>query len=297
MNSSTPGRDPELSRAYRASPQDLPSAAIDAAILAAARRAVRAAPLANAGRNLWLPHWSSPLAASAVVVLAVSVLFLAIEQRPAIAPEALRTALPPAMTAPPAPAGSAPALDAAADTTETSRKAAMPTAASPVARMIVPPLPDSTRLPLPTPATVVAGSARARAGQFAEYPAQSPSPLAAKPADVANRAAAADLPLAPKEPAGESLGEAAVGRMTTPATAAIEATAAAPASLAAKELVTAATALPTYESAEDWLKRIESLRRQGKLKQVREELLRLRNQYPQLVLPKNLAALAPAPTE
>src|SRR5690242_2031747 len=65
-------RDPELSKRYRALPQDEPGSEIDAAIMAAARRAAetRPAPLVvpTARRR-----WYFPLAAAAVIVLAVAV--------------------------------------------------------------------------------------------------------------------------------------------------------------------------------------------------------------------------------
>ena len=45
------------------------------------------------------------------------------------------------------------------------------------------------------------------------------------------------------------------------------------------------------ESAEAWIKRMEQLLKDGKLKETREELVRFRKAYPQAVLPPELARL------
>lgn len=64
--------DADLSKRYREVPAEEPPRALDEAILAAARRAVRARPaplVAPSGRS----HWYVPLAAAAVIVLAVAI--------------------------------------------------------------------------------------------------------------------------------------------------------------------------------------------------------------------------------
>lgn len=80
-------RDP-LSRRYREAAAEQPSAELDDAILAAARRAVDARPQAagitRAGaRRNWASRWSAPLAAAAVVVLAVALTVL-LEREPKV---------------------------------------------------------------------------------------------------------------------------------------------------------------------------------------------------------------------
>lgn len=73
--------DDDLVRdAYRALDADLPSAAIDDAIRAAARRAVHARPGAIAR------IWFKPIAAAAVVVLGLSVVLVAVKQPTSFAP-------------------------------------------------------------------------------------------------------------------------------------------------------------------------------------------------------------------
>ena len=79
------------SRAYKNAGADTPSAAIDDAIRAAARRAVRSQPQALA--KSWVSRWSAPLSAAALVVLTVSVGFLAINEQPGLAPEPLNKAI------------------------------------------------------------------------------------------------------------------------------------------------------------------------------------------------------------
>ncbi len=78
-----------VSRAYRdARDRDAdhmaPPAALDDAIRAAARRAVHAGPQ-PVGKS-WIRQWTPQLAVAAVVVLSVSVVFVAIEEKPELAP-------------------------------------------------------------------------------------------------------------------------------------------------------------------------------------------------------------------
>ncbi|MEP7156357.1 MAG: hypothetical protein ABI905_11330 [Betaproteobacteria bacterium] len=76
-----------VSRAYRDARGDgdmLPPPAMDDAIRAAARRAVKSGPQ-PAGKN-WLRTWTPQLAAAAVVMLSVSVIFVSVQERPELAP-------------------------------------------------------------------------------------------------------------------------------------------------------------------------------------------------------------------
>ena len=92
--------DPELSRRYRELPREEPGQDLDAAILAAARRAAetRPAPLVPPTARR---RWYFPLAAAAVLVLAVAVTVQVERNRPDV--DGL-TAPSPASTAVPAPA-------------------------------------------------------------------------------------------------------------------------------------------------------------------------------------------------
>jgi len=91
----TPNDDmDDVRRAYRdardAAPDDAPPAALDDAIRAAARRAVHSRPQ-PAGQG-WITRWRTPLSAAAVMMLAVSVVFVAIEEKPDVAPAAVQKA-------------------------------------------------------------------------------------------------------------------------------------------------------------------------------------------------------------
>ncbi|MBL8513453.1 MAG: hypothetical protein JNJ55_05645 [Betaproteobacteria bacterium] len=69
-------------------PHDGPPPAIDAAIRAAARRAVGAGP--RPVERPWFARWSKPLSAAAVFVLTTSVIFVAIEQDSSLKVETVR---------------------------------------------------------------------------------------------------------------------------------------------------------------------------------------------------------------
>ncbi len=98
-------RDDRVSRAYQDLPDDKPAPAIDAAIQAAARRAVGARP--GAARR-----WQIPLSIAAVLTLAVG-LSLQVEHAQREADK--EAAIPAARYEAPAPSPAAPAAGAAAD--------------------------------------------------------------------------------------------------------------------------------------------------------------------------------------
>lgn len=101
------------SHAYKNAGADAPPPAMDDAIRAAARRAVKSQP--HAIGKSWISRWSAPISAAALVVLAVSVGFVAIEEQPELAPAPLKAAIKP-KTPPPAAAPVAAEPDAAAAT-------------------------------------------------------------------------------------------------------------------------------------------------------------------------------------
>jgi len=73
-----PRRDAELSRLYADAPSETPPAALDAAILATARRAVRAKPRAA---GPFARRWTVPFSLAAVVVLSVTLVTLSQRER------------------------------------------------------------------------------------------------------------------------------------------------------------------------------------------------------------------------
>lgn len=74
----------QVKESYRAALQEEPRAIIDDAIRAAARRAVSSAPMSIGKR--WTARWTTPLAAAATVMLTSSVIFMAVRDRPEVAP-------------------------------------------------------------------------------------------------------------------------------------------------------------------------------------------------------------------
>lgn len=331
MTPTEPDRDDEASdmsevaRAWRTAPHDDPPAALDAAIRAAARRAVHARP--HAAQNRWLRRWSSPIAAAAVVMLAMSALFIAIDERPEIAPAALRDAVPTSVSQAPAlpaaktttsaeaidslalsPPGSSARTDAghlsAADTVAaantdavaTNPKAA-PAAAPPNVgsdrnRGELQSMAESVRAPAPGFATKAA-SASVTAGVTALPPPPAADSLTADKG--ASREETAQSSQASKRMMAKQAAPAAgaaVNRETRRRMAELDADS----GNAPRQTPTATTSpvsappAPPPDPA-SWLKRIEEWRLQGKLKEVREELVRFRKQYPNIELPKALAEL------
>lgn len=90
-----------LSRRYQEASAEQPSADVDQAVLAAAHRAAGARPQA-AGRRprRWATRWGAPLAAAAVVVLAVAITVM-LEREPAVMEMGETARQAPAATAPP----------------------------------------------------------------------------------------------------------------------------------------------------------------------------------------------------
>ena len=76
--------DDSVKRAYHSAIHDEPRAIIDDAIRAAARRAVSSQPMSI--KKTWLSRWTAPLAAAATVMLTSSVIFMAVRDRPEVAP-------------------------------------------------------------------------------------------------------------------------------------------------------------------------------------------------------------------
>ncbi len=364
-----PGDDmDDVKRAYRAAAGDAaPPPALDDAIRAAARRAVQARPqLVGQG---WIGRWRTPLSAAAVMVLAVSVVFVAIEEQPEVAPPALRD------TAVSRPAPSAEAAREVVPTNPPRAPVAEKMTAAPAVPLAAPREQAADRAPT---AVAAAGSVLSRAnpsveearGLQAEVQAREksvapaiatrsdvppmPAPAAAAPAPafappaapaapVATPVAPAPLPMAGRVPAvaaapaaspaaspapalSANLAEAfarqepravadASGAMAkraekseiavhgavasrareaavaAPAPAAVGAAAPAAAPAVAPSVAMQKSLAESKESAEAWIKRMQQLLKDGKLKETREELARFRKTYPQAVLPPELARL------
>lgn len=178
----------DLSKDYRAAstPHVGPPPAIDDAIRAAARRQVRAGPRADGWRAL--PAWTRPLTAAAVVVLTVSVIFVAVDNDPSLKPTPVGP-LETRILADRAPAASqAPVINLSKERAAPAAAGAMsaPEASAPVIAAVVqeakPTKQDAAR-------TNVADSARAK-----DAPASLDAGTVTREADVERRQRSAFVP-------------------------------------------------------------------------------------------------------
>jgi hypothetical protein len=239
--------DPKLSQRYRDLPREEPSEGIDAAILAAARRAVGARPaplVVPAGRR----RWYFPLAAAAVILLSATVVFRIWYEAPGIDGGA------------PAPAAPAPERE----------KAAVPT---PAVRdgTKVGERPDASRLGAASrvePAKTAPARAFAPEPKKQEVPAPRPVPQSAVADAVGSAPSSAEVaaraPAAPAEPKpAPMLERRAMGKLAQEAgrDRAIE------------------------DSPERWLERIAELRRQQRDDEADRQLAEFRKRYPDYKIP------------
>lgn len=260
-------RDPHVSAGYRALGRESPPAALDAAILAASRRAVGAGPQrAGASRAR---RWALPVSIAAVVVLSVSLVVRIQLERPD-----LETALPSA-------AVEKPARDAKEEVAALSKRNELQRAEPKAKAEAVAPAAaererDAMRAPAaPAPAPAAAPPAR----QFvAEPPARKQAPAESAATSSVGAAPAMVAPSVAEGRAAPALREdaAAAGRVASGA--ALEDRAQASAEAAGKK----------DESPRDWLERIARLRREGRVKEADDSLAEFRRRYPDYEIPKEL---------
>jgi len=249
--------DDDISRRYRELPREEPPRQLDDAILAAARRAVhtRPAPLVvPSGRQ----RWYFPLAAAAIIVLAVAVTVHMEREQPT--EEAMSSAT--------APAAAAPAV--APSVREMARNE---TAAQPEK-----PRPERRRR---------AESADSR--QLRDQPAAVPPPELQKapepavaPAPPPSSAPTQDALVLEQNAAGALIGGAVA---TKPAPA--------PEARAERrfdEGARATSSLSAYaaQSPEQWLQGIADLRKQGRHEEADKELAEFRKRYPDYKIPPTM---------
>jgi len=262
--------DPKLSRLYREASSAGPPAAVDAAILAAARK--QAAQPRRPARSSWV-RWMAPASALATLVVAVSLAFLMQREQPDIDRDMrARPITPLPQSAPPAGV----AEPAKAKAAEAARKEAPATIApvpAPAARSAIPApaLPPAVALPAPAPA----------APAPAPPPAEAAAPAAA--AFPAERRAKAAAPAMTRE--SNIASDAALGATgaATPA-----APAAAPPAPAAAGKIAPLRQPTAQRSPEAWLAEISRLKREGRDKEAAEQLAEFRKAYPAYAVPEEL---------
>ena len=175
-----------VSRAYRDAGRSdanemAPPAALDDAIRAAARRAVHAGPH-PVGRS-WIRRWTPQLAVAAVVVLSVSVVFVAIDEQPELAPAPIQKVTQ-------ARRADTPAAALAPRETQAGEAAPSTTMAS-----------DAVKKKSAVQAGTVGADAQGARQTDVPSVKEERSPASSSPPPPAQRAAATPAPLAPATPA------------------------------------------------------------------------------------------------
>lgn len=267
-------RDDEISRRYRALPPEGPPPALDAAILAASRRAVDARPSG-------VRRWAGPVSIAAVLVLGIGVsLRMQLEQPGVELADPSREGRAPAASPPPKAEAEAPRAAGAA----------------PPATPAPPPKPAKPEAPPPRKAIVAETQPLAkeavRAAPSASVPAPAPEPPAAPPSSPpaqapaqAPSAASAPAPVAPPAPVPQA---APLARMQDRAVA-NEAAGAAPqrpklqAQSVDRGRMEERAALP--DTPERELERIAKLRDEGRHDEADAALKAFRARYPELRIP------------
>jgi hypothetical protein len=246
----TEHEDPRVSAGYQALGREHPPEALDAAILAASRRAVGAGP-----RRSRLRRWALPVSIAAVVVLTMSIVVRIELERPD-----LETATPVPVT-PEVLEQKAPrrADENEADAARAKRKE-RPAAKAKSEALEAAPAP-----------------AAAPARQFVPEPPAARSPASAEPT-APSALGAASAPAGVSEAPADRAGLANQGTGRAASRAALEDRAKASAEAAGKR----------DESPREWLERIARLRREGHVKEADESLAAFRKRYPAYEIPKDL---------
>ena len=245
----------EVSERYRAGAQDEPSARLDAAVLAAARR--------EAAQPRQRRNWQVPASIAAMLVIGVSLVLLVRDNEPPL-PSLDRPAANEAKLAKPAPPQLAMKTQprARADSPREDR-------------------PSGERSARPDQGPPARDEAAATQENTASGTLASPAAAPAAPV-VAGQAKSAEQ---------EQSRIAESGDLSSSKTAKAVADAATQSRVSAQPMRKEAAATP--DRPQDWLGRIEDLLRDGKEAEARRQLLGFRQQYPHYPLPERLQALLP----
>jgi hypothetical protein len=245
--------DPKLSRLYRGASSEGPPAAVDAAILAAARK--QAPGPQRRERPSWL-RWMAPASAMATLALGVSLALLVERERPQPLDDAAGRAIPP-----------------------------RPQSRPPVA-------PAVTESPtLKSAAGAAPGAAAKREAPAASAPPQAPAPADSASAP-AHRLAEPAAPAADAFTA-ERRAKAAASGTARESNAGSDAAlrgpeAAAPAAPAAADKLAPLRPPSAQRSPEAWLDEISRLRREGREAEAALQLAEFRKAHPGYALPEGL---------
>lgn len=262
-------RETPLQQRWHDASREEPTPQADAAVRAAARRAVGARPGAP-GRSRFT-NWRVPLAVAATLVLGTSITLMVAEQD---------AHLPTVDTAPGAPASAEhPAATGAAAPAEERR----PASQAPAARSLLPAEPAPSRLRTPPPTT---GSAGAPLPQREVQDV--PVPPVPREEDLGKQADAPESE-APslQPPSARSVPAPQTAEPAREDTAQQESLAARPRALYSKKSAISAEGDSDAE-IDAWLERIRALRRAGKSDEAEQSLLEFRQHHPDIALPEDL---------
>jgi len=281
----TEHEDPRVSAGYQALGREHPPEALDAAILAASRRAVGAGP-----RRGPLRRWALPVSIAAVVVLTMSLVVRIELERPD-----LETATPVPVAPQVLEEKAAQRADKKEADAALAKRNAQP-AAKPKSQAL-----EAAPAPAPSaPAEVE----RARGeGQVMRAPA-APAPAPARQFVPEPPAAGAPAPAASSAPSALGAASAPAGASEAPAARLSSENEGAgrtanQAALEDRAKASADTVGKRDESPRAWLERIARLRREGRVKEADESLADFRKRYPDYEIPKDLreAVLGTAQTK
>lgn len=263
----TDERDPKLSQAYRELGREEPPRALDDTILAAAHRAERTHPAPLLSPGVGRPareRWTFPLAAAAVIMLAVGVVMHLQQEQPGI--DGIQVAAekaPPAAAPAPVAEAAKPAPQPKAPKPEDTMVARAP---EPAKVQATPPQSASEEIP-----KLSGSEARgASAGPFVQAPPAVASAHSPAPAPAAAAPAPARKPVAMQR-AEEGVRDRADS--------------------AERQVLSEATAKRSQdagETPEKWLERIAELRRAGKHDEADKALAEFRQRHPGYRIPDSM---------
>jgi len=282
----TEHEDPRVSAGYQALGGESPPEALDAAILAASRRAVGAGP-----RRSRLRRWALPVSIAAVVVLTMSIVVRIELERPDLEMATPVPVTPQVLEEKAAQRADKKEADAALTKHKSQLRAqpktqgleAAPAPAAPATLE----LERLRRERQATPARAAEKPA-APARQFVPEPPAARAPAPAE-SSAPSASGAARAPAGASEAPAARLSSEAAGAGRTANQAVVEDRAKASADTIGKR----------DEAPREWLERIARLRREGRIKEADESLAAFRKRYPDYEIPKELrdAVLGTAKTE
>jgi len=307
-------RNSDVSRAWRAMPPDEPSAALDDAIRAAARRTVSAGP--QASRSSFAVRWRVTFAVAAVLVVSASLTLLVSEEKqhlPGMTPQDMpHAAAPPHAEPDPAPAKrdeearQGGALSDMAVPSEPTDKAVRAGKASggkdSAANKVTGPAPEATAI---TPEAAAPVPERPTSASESGAPARNDSPSLAT--DARGKVELKEvLPSArelPAQPSAQGAAPEALAKHKFEQEKAVEqpreadsVMPAAPPARVPAQAQLRNRAAPAKQSLTDenlapaaWIERILDLRREGKLKEAADSVEAFRRRYPDYPLPQELS--------